>query len=275
MKKTKKILNKFDKALAQITDAVSAYIIADILANPKWNNDGKSVSQAIIDKSVVVALITETARKAIDLSNYNKIVKELITSSREMLTDIQAINAINGVSGLLTGNLNVLKALETTDLKIFTGLTDDMLNKLQRTLNNVVLSGMTDRQMIIEIKAIVGDDFQRYVKAYAQTSRTTYLQRLEDITADRYNKDNSELFWEYVGPEDNKNRDICIDALDQRFFTEDERLQFELINGIRYNCRHIFVNITKDAYDTKEIPESDLTQEEKDRRKKIVEVMNG
>jgi hypothetical protein len=92
------------------------------------------------------------------------------------------------------------------------------------------------------------------------------------MIADNIKTDGGEVYWEYVGPEDSKNRDECIWALEQRFFTTEEMDAFES-EGIRWNCRHTFMVISPDAYATKDVPENQLTQEEKDRRAEVLAKM--
>jgi hypothetical protein len=268
VKYSKQQIDEFNRKLKAITDDLSADIIAQTLNDPKW-------SGTYAEKLLFASTSAIYIQQALDRSGFDAIVKDLVKSSASLLKDVQTINKINGVASSLTGDKDVLKALMQTDLSFFESLSSDMVNSLHRTLSDSVKVGLSDKQIITQINEAVGEKFQRYAETYAQTSRTTFTQNLENLIADQNRQDGEELYWEYVGAEDSKNRDICIEALNQRFFTEDEREQFELSEGIRYNCRHIFVNVTKDVFDSKEAPANDMTDEEIARRQAVSDAMQG
>jgi hypothetical protein len=164
--------------------------------------------------------------------------------------------------------------LRLADYAAFEKLGTATIADIQTALMDTVLTGQSDRNLIRAIDKILDKDFKRYAETYAQTSRNRFLQQSENIMAENIREAGGEVYWEYVGPEDMKNRDECIEALAQRFFTTEEMEAFEG-EGIRWNCRHTFMVISPDAYATKEVPENALTDEENQRRLEIAEAMNG
>ena len=85
------------------------------------------------------------------------------------------------------------------------------------------------------------------INQYSNNSRII-TEQTEQLSLDFLGVQNNHRYFEYVGPLDQKTRDICIYALSKQYFTNDERWDFEQTHGIRYNCRHHFSSVTEKEY---------------------------
>lgn len=212
--------------------------------------------------------------EALNASGYEELASELTDSSYKIINDIKKLHTITNVPIAFSRvDKAVLTALQDADLTAFAHIGEQAMYQVQQILMEHIIAGLPERDMIEAIRSELTDKFKRYAETYAQTSRGVYEQKVEDIIALNNREGGQELYWEYVGAEDNKNRDECVWALEKRFFTDEERADFEAEYGIRYNCRHIFIAVSKEAYETGEAPESDLSDEEIERRQAILESM--
>jgi hypothetical protein len=261
-------IKDFDKKINKVTTALIAGIIASVIYNKKMNSTDD------LEKIGFMALAVDKIEKAFHDSGYFDLVNNFVAKDPQLLYDLKALHKISGTPFYFgKEQINKLLALQNTDLSQFTGLGNSEISAIHKILMDSVMSGMSEREMAQAITKELTDDFQRYAKTYAQTSRNIYLQQAEKQMADNYKQSGEDVYWEYVGPEDSKNREECIDALNQRFFTDAEMQDFEA-EGIRWNCRHIFMLVSKDAYDAKDKPAYDLTPEEDERRQAMAEAMN-
>lgn len=147
-----------------------------------------------------------------------------------------------------------VEALQQKELLDLMNLKDDIAKKIQEITAQGVMTQMSKSELAKQIGNIT-DVKSRHVTTYLETARNQYIQKLHDISADRYREDTGEeVYWEYVGaPKDDLTRPECELALEKRYFTDSEKNDFQ--NGAlfdakvpRWNCRHSFVEITKERY---------------------------
>ena len=153
------------------------------------------------------------------------------------------------------GDVKVIQALQKKELLDLMNLKENVARKIQEITAQGVMTSMTKRELAAQI-GVIKDVQARHIGTYLVTARNQYIQKLHDLSAEKYEKDTGEkAHWEYVGaPEDDLTRDECRLALQKQYFTDAEKRDFE--NGAlfdagvpRYNCRHSFVPITKDVYE--------------------------
>jgi hypothetical protein len=269
MKNGNQQLKKFTDGLNKIVNEINALVVATIMTNDKINGTDLERFGFISTSKVLVT-------KAFIDSGFEKLYTEFVNGSNQIINDLKAIHKINKITASLNAiDKDILSKFMATDLKVFKGVSETAINEIYRVLVESVRFSTTQKQMVLQIQKVLDERLLRYADTYANTSRQLFYQKSEDMFAQQLKDDGEDLYWEYSGAEDAKNRDICIQALDQRFFTDTERQAFEDENGIRYNCRHIFMLITKESYDSKETPDNDMTDDEIERRASILEVMNG
>ena len=258
---------EFEKRLALVLTKFQLNVIAAIKEATKTGD--------------VAAKLTKTTQmlpslyEALKDSGFDDLAAELVNSDINLIKDFRKIHKATGVeAAFTTASRDMIVALQQTELSMFRGLSDRMIADIHGTLMQTVLTGLPDNEIIKQLNAIVDDKHARYIQTYAQTSRTTYLQTLEDVSArERAKQTGQPPLWIYEGPADDKNRDECVYALDKYYFADDERADFEATYGLRWNCRHIFVEVMPEDWHGQH-PDFELTEDENARRDEILSAFN-
>lgn len=141
-------------------------------------------------------------------------------------------------------DVGTFRALQTVDYVELFGIAEGAGKTLQTNIMSAVLAGEDFRNIHLELTRILEDKLQRYAKTYVLTSRQVLMQKAEYLSAAHYE---GEKFWEYIGVLDGKTRPQCVKGLNQKYFTDQERIEFES-EGFRWNCRHTFMQILKEDY---------------------------
>lgn len=134
----------------------------------------------------------------------------------------------------------------------FSGLSLQQAQKIGTEVMTVVMGGGSKQAAINAIlNSFNGSAYARYAPTYITTGIHDFVQQVELISAQMHKEEGEELYWEYVGPDDGVTRDECLEGLQQQFFTDEEKIAFDEATGVAraYNCRHFFVEITKEAYE--------------------------
>lgn len=185
---------------------------------------------------------------ALNSSGYDKIVADLINKDKELIASVKTTRAGAGLpTAFTTRSKEVLDAVRNLELTRFNHIGQSFVQTLHSELMNFAISGMSEADFIIKLQDALEGKFVRYATTYAETSRAQFIQAVGDEAA---RSAGGEHYWEYVGAEDDKNRDACIEGLAKRYFTDAEREQFEAdyADERAWNCRHTFMEINKDTY---------------------------
>jgi len=141
--------------------------------------------------------------------------------------------------------LKFLQQIDQTELK---GISVKVAKNLQGALKELVINGGTYKDAVLAVKKNAGK-LEKYAETYVNTSRTQVSQKITDLQAQHMVEDGESVYWEYAGsPIDDKTRDQCVEGLNKRYFTDAEKIEFQG-RGLRWNCRHEFVLISKETYD--------------------------
>lgn len=258
---------EFEKRLALVLRKFQFNVIAALKEATKTGD--------IAFKLTKTAQMLPSLYEALKDSGFDDLAAELVNSDIEIIKDFRNIHAATGIDAAFTTvSRDMLTALQQTELSFFNGLSNKMISDVHGVLMETVLTGLPDNQIIKRLNEIVDAKHARYIQTYAQTSRTQYLQTLEDLSArERAKETGVPPLWIYEGPADNKNRDECVWALDKYYFTDAERSEFEEAYGLRWNCRHIFVEVMPEDWHG-EHPDQLLDENETARRDKIIESFN-
>lgn len=134
--------------------------------------------------------------------------------------------------------------------------------KMKDKLPNSIIKKMTGCSSLKEIATLLNVDSESlveplkhfYITTYISDFRSQLSQKISDMEAE---KKEWAIYWEYFGAVlDNKTRPICQTGLgvgyDSRFpnapfFTDEEKKLFQSL-GIRWECRHEFVEISENYY---------------------------
>ena len=197
-----------------------------------------------------VAQSYDSLRDLLNRSGYSGLVQEFFDREPELLKSYRAIRPAGAVPIQITQRFTEqLDVLRRGELFQFDVLADTAVRAVQSAVMSGVLTGQSSMVLADQIRGSIEPQLQRYTWTYVNTARARFVQAVEDANVDRAKDD--EIYWEYVGPEDDLNRPACIDGLDQRYFTDEERLTFEAETADEraYNCRHTFMEVTREDYE--------------------------
>lgn len=207
-------------------------------------------------------------------SGYTDLVMDLHSKAPELINDLRELHSINKVPlRFIKSDTNVLTSLQQMQTTQFAHIGEQAMMAVHNGIMQSALAGTPFSEVIKQIAESLDSKFVKYAATYANTARQEFLQRAEYLSAENTRDEGEALFWEYVGAEDNKNREACIIGLAQRYFTDEERIDFEAMHADEraYNCRHEFMQITERSFNEKSEVESGLSDEEIARRQEILE----
>ena len=142
----------------------------------------------------------------------------------------------------------VLQAISTANYEGLFRVEREVANTIQRLATDYVLTERPIADLANELREQLEGRLQRYAKTHVETSTRQAIQKGQDLVLDNEGIEPKDRYYEYVGPLDGITREECVEAVTQRYFTEEERLDFESEYGVRYNCRHVFQYIPKAVY---------------------------
>lgn len=154
-------------------------------------------------------------------------------------TSQSAISAFNSLWNARIGNLG-----------------NDVARQIHAIIGDSIFGGTNISDLVKSVKEILERQLVRYATTYVNTSRAKFIQMMQYEAARNYD---GGLFWIYEGPEDDVTRPVCREGTgmdtngsfpNAPYFTEEERIEFESYSAPErtYNCRHTFMQITKEYY---------------------------
>lgn len=154
-------------------------------------------------------------------------------------TSQSAISAFNSLWNARIGNLG-----------------NDVARQIHTIIGDSIFGGTNIADLVKSVKVILERQLVRYATTYVNTSRAKFIQMMQYEAARNYD---GGLFWIYEGPEDDVTRPVCREGTgmdvssmfpNAPYFTEEERIEFESYSAPErtYNCRHTFMQITKEYY---------------------------
>jgi len=237
---------QFERNLRAVINSFQAGIIATA-------KSGEMFSKNAADRIKYAPQLYEGIISALNSSGYNGIVQDLIARDAELIKEIRSLRTAKGLPTAFTNtSKETLAAFQRLELSQFQSIGEGFANSLHQQLMSLAIGGIGEREFIANISAKLDSGFKRYATTYAETSRAKFIQQVEDEAAKSYD---GELYWEYVGAIDDRNRDACIEGLEYNngtgMFTDAERDEFEARTADErlWNCRHTFVQITKETYE--------------------------
>ena len=241
-------LNK--KKLEKILDNVSKRLFIDLgreLQNLNIKN-GK-----ILNNSTNINYILSMTDRFEDIlvkSGMEELLKEYANTTQIVYNGVKEKIIANTGEVLLTSKSNdYFKALIRADLTKIKGLASTSLERIREIFLESSIYEMSDKVLKERIFKSIEKNMVNYSKTYMETARGLFIQKSIDqqFKEIEENGDEDDYLYEYVGADDNKVRPICRKGLNKKFFTNQEKEEFELKYGIRYNCRHSFVLILRET----------------------------
>ena len=204
-------------------------------------------------------LATENYTQMVNLleeAGFGDIKKNIIASESATIKAFKKFSFPGSVPFKLTAikDVPVLAALQDTELLQLLNLEKSVSGAVYSSLVNSVMTGQSTNESIRLMEKAL-EPQTRYIKTWYETSRQQFQQKVQDLSALNYKEEfGGELFWEYIGaPKDDRTRYECDLALSKLVFTDAEKQSFET-GGMfdahvpRYNCRHVFWQITERRY---------------------------
>lgn len=134
-------------------------------------------------------------------------------------------------------------ALSRINVGKYADIDPSILAQIRKAVEDCIFIGTEPRKSLKAILQKADTAQKNKILLYADTMRSDFSQAVQDYIAEN----EGELYWEYTGPEDDRMRDVCIDLMAIRYFTNSQRKQAEKETALErmYGCRHIFQQITK------------------------------
>jgi len=219
---------------------------AEIIANAK---SGYMFSSVAEDRIRYAAELYDGITQALRDSGYYSVVSDLIERDREIISEIKSLRSANKLPSTFSkSSAETFNALCSLEYAQFDNIGKGFVASLSQELTNYIVRGVSESDFIMAIREALDNKFAKYARTYAITSRAQFIQAVQDEAAKNYD---GELFWEYVGPDDDRTRPACQEGLAKQYFTDAEREQFEseTADERAWNCRHTFQQITKEDYE--------------------------
>jgi hypothetical protein len=152
-----------------------------------------------------------------------------------------------------------------------TNLSTNALTAIRQSVTDAVIGAVDVSAITKNITKELPNKLARYAGTYLETARGTLIQDAQEWGSQSMRDAGVSVYWEYLGPEDNKTREECLFALEKQVFTDEEMSAFQS-GGLlphdepRWNCRHTFVMISKKEYEARAGESEERSEEFSDRK---------
>ena len=212
------------------------------LRNIETINDLSVIDNANLER---VILIRQEISKA--MLSYDDLVADTVKESAKIFDAIK-INAKEVLSRSRLGGIDKLTvdAMLKTQNFIMIDIADKFEGEVGRALMANVMGGV-QLEKAVELIGNTTEKFFNEALTNLRTAKNAFSQNAEYLVADSvgFGEDKDDI-WEYLGaPLQANSHPECNWAVPKRYFTNDERLEFESGGGFphtepRYNCQHNF-----------------------------------
>jgi len=235
-KRFKTILNKVSKRLISLLSQESG--------NLQVKN---GIIQGTTENLNYVLALKNKQEEILNKAGYNELLEEF---KKAQIDTFKALNKVAipdlGFEPLFTSTQKeyFLTAIKT-DITKLKGLSEQSIQSVLDIMIESIVSELDDKTLALKISKVVDNKFVRYSETYRETARNQLIQTVVDKEYDNLIEEGEDVYYEYVGADDDRTRPICQWALNKLYFTKDEKKAYEEKHGIRYNCRHNFIIIDK------------------------------
>lgn len=212
------------------------------------NNEVSKFIERLIEKGLADFSRSEQATIIMQLDLYNELVKDKNISKLLNAVEKKYLETLNEIvnsaeaMGLRISKLTIdnLKLVYSLDATWLLGSAKDYANLLQSTLMKGIIAGLDRNALLEQVKDIPLLDGQKRVML--NQSFTNY----RNLIIEKILGDEKSIRYRYAGPNDEKTRDVCREALQNQRkegYTMDE-IQNGALPGIDwynlggFNCRH-------------------------------------
>jgi len=257
----------FTKAISNLQKAIEQ----KVLGFPLIEGGEIPTTQANLDylQEVYSSLLSE-----LDNSGYFGAVNSALEAESDVIKNLKRIysgtdfpiefNAINQQS---------FNILQNQKIDYLTNLSTNAITAIKQSVTDAVIGAVDVSEITANIRKELDEKLQRYASTYLETARGQLIQDAQDWSAQSMRDAGVSIYWEYIGPEDNKTREECLFALEKQVFTDEEKAEFQS-GGLfphdepRWNCRHTFVMISQKEYNARAGESEERSQAFSDRETK-------
>lgn len=184
-------------------------------------------------------------------------------------TQPEIVNDSSNHPGTHKGTERILNKI---NMDKYVNLDCTTLHLIRNAVYESLTSGLPLMSGLKTIILSVEDEKKDMILSYANTMNSDYIQAAQDEAA----YESGELFWEFVGPEDDNVRDACLDLLSIRYFTNTQRKIAERLTATdrAFDCRHTFVQITRESY-YENTPDRDSLINDAKNPEMVTKILNG
>ena len=145
---------------------------------------------------------------------------------------------------------DTINALRQIQLNKFDEIGATAMDAVRDSVTQTILAGRDIGETIDSIREQLDTKFKNYAWTYANTTRRDIIQQVQLESAKEYD---GELYWQFFGPDDDVTRPACSELLERNggYYTDAERqeAEAEFADERAFNCRHVFIQVSKDEYD--------------------------
>ncbi len=222
-------LNAFDKRMQKIyqniLDGATATAVQDIK------------DPLLYDKMFSQILIS---------SGYYDEVNKFINSSYDVIyKDIKAMLATGGITTTFDEkDLSKIASIKQMHFDRFGELTSSTINTMKKEILKYSLSNATHETIVSGIReSLQQSDLFKFSNTYATTLISEYSQSIIDLKT----QDTTDGVWIYKGVLDSKTRPFCTCLLNKNsYYTDEQKATLQSDERRRWNCRHIFLKVSKE-----------------------------
>lgn len=240
-----KSVSQFEKSLAQVIKDLQSRVTAQ-LSRLKTDDLGNLILNDF-NLNYVTSMYNKLEEAVKDAGYLDAI--DALQNKDQLLINTIVQNANIPISFTETSK-DVITALRDAQMAAFTDIGTDAMHAVRKDVMRSVLTGIPLKDTISNITEHLDTKFANYAKTYALTTRQEVMQATHDIGAEGTEPD--DRYWIYMGPQDKITRPACLELLEIGYFNNKERTHWEAKyqTARAYNCRHVFMQVSKDDYDT-------------------------
>jgi len=234
----KKVINKLDTKLTKLLNGLDT-------------KDG-----VLLDtQATKVLLLKKELQKALIDSGYYKLAEETMKDNIKIM-GIRIVE-LKETLGLRLGEISkkTINGINKMSFGEMANIGEREILAIHNSIINSVIMG-TQKTALVESLTNELSKFQNYAETYIRTSKRIFSQTIENNIAEQidFGSEKDDI-WEYLGaPLQSNSHAECEIAVPKRYFTNDEKIEFEAgsigslsFNPMRYNCLHQFM-ITNKTY---------------------------
>jgi len=224
-----------------------------------YNEELAKIQQELFDKldNVIVGLSRLSDTEVLQLAKqidffaemeqlgYTQLLSRVSRNYDDEITSIFGELNRRQLAQVPAASVETLRQLKEFELTYLTGQVRQYSDQLKNAMLRGIITGQTNKQIMESLVAGFG------VGNFISSSEASFLindafSRFSNLTRAKAFEEFPEIKFQYIGPSDNKTRDVCKRALQEPPLTQKEINSLgyiDFVNRGGYNCRHSWVRV--------------------------------